>query len=190
MLARGYKPVPILTRGEDLAGLDRYYETSDVVGIGGLVGTRGNKGFVNGIMKHVGDRRVHWLGFTRINYLKHYRPYMCDSSNYSRGQRYGIIDTYAGNGEMIPLTRKVAKRHLTEALAARVARYDLDLWSLAQPGAWRKGRVMTELPVWSWVDFSLDAERTIGTKLFVAVSGLDSIKLVLRAYLGLRGLKP
>jgi len=39
--------VPIFTRGEDPSVLDDYYKTSDVVGIGGLVGTQGNKGFVH-----------------------------------------------------------------------------------------------------------------------------------------------
>ncbi len=77
MLKRGFNPIPIFTRGEDPSVLDEYYKTSDVVGVGGLVGTKGNKGFVNGIMKHVGGRKVHWLGFTNAEYIKHYKPPIC-----------------------------------------------------------------------------------------------------------------
>lgn len=47
MLRRGFSPVPIFTRGEDPSVLEDYYKTSDVVGIGGLVGTANNRGFVH-----------------------------------------------------------------------------------------------------------------------------------------------
>jgi hypothetical protein len=87
MLKRGFNPVPIFTRGDSLAALEHYYRTSDLVGVGGLVGTRGNKGFVNGIMKKIGKRRVHLLGFTRLDFLKTYRPYMCDTSSWEYGAR-------------------------------------------------------------------------------------------------------
>jgi len=61
MLNRGFNPIPIFTRGEDPSVLEDYYKTSDVVGVGGLVGTRGNRGFVKGIMeKEVSERCIGW----------------------------------------------------------------------------------------------------------------------------------
>jgi hypothetical protein len=82
MLDEGFKPIPIFTRGEDFAMLDKYYETSDLVAVGGLVGTPGNKGYVKRIMQEIGDRKVHWLGFTHIKYIRYYQPYSVDSSQH------------------------------------------------------------------------------------------------------------
>jgi phosphoribosylglycinamide formyltransferase-1 len=98
MLARGFKPVPIFTRGEDPSVLEQFYKTSEVVGIGGLVGTPRNRGFVKAIMKHIGDRKVHWLGFTDFNFVKTFRPYMCDSSSWESAARYGALKLYMGGG--------------------------------------------------------------------------------------------
>lgn len=100
MLKRGFKPVPIFTRGEDPSVLEDYYKTSDVVGIGGLVGTQGNKGFVKGIMKLVNGRRVHWLGFSALAFVKHYRPYMLDCATWNTGASYAEPVVYMGGGKI------------------------------------------------------------------------------------------
>jgi hypothetical protein len=94
MISRGFNPIPIFTRGDDLSVIDEYYKTSDIIGVGGLVGTQNNKGFVKGLMKHIGDRKVHWLGFTNRNFIKFYRPFMCDSSSWSTGVRYGMSSLF------------------------------------------------------------------------------------------------
>lgn len=91
MLARGFKPVPIFTRGEDPSVLDDYYKTSDLVAIGGLVGTQGNKGFVKGIMEKVAGRKVHWLGFTNLNFVRYFKPYSCDASSWNNGAQFGYV---------------------------------------------------------------------------------------------------
>jgi hypothetical protein len=96
MRQRGFKPVPIFTRGDDLSIIDEYYKTSDVVGIGGLVGTNNNTGYVKGIMPYIGERKVHWLGFTRLDFIAHYQPYMCDSSSVASSSRYGEISVWSG----------------------------------------------------------------------------------------------
>ncbi len=89
MLSRGFNPIPVFTRGDDLSVIDEYYKTSDVLGLGGLVGTQNNKGYVKSLMSIIGDRKTHWLGFTNINFIRHYKPYMCDSSSVSSGIRFG-----------------------------------------------------------------------------------------------------
>lgn len=89
MLSRGFNPIPVFTRGDELSVIDEYYKTSDVVGLGGLVGTQNNKGYVKSLMSIIGDRKTHWLGFTNIDFIRHYKPYMCDSSTISSGVRFG-----------------------------------------------------------------------------------------------------
>jgi len=183
MLERGFSPIPIFTRGEDFAVLEHYYKTSDVVGIGGLVGTQQNKGYINGIMEKVGNRKVHWLGFTKTNYIKHYRPYMCDSSNYSRGSRYGLIDAYAGNGVMLGLTRSSIRNKEKEIESAikRAMRYGFDIRRLANKEEWH-GEIAKLMPSYSWVDYSLDCKKNLGTHLFLAASGAQAIEVILKAH--------
>ena len=76
MMEHGLNPIPIFTRGDDISSIDEMYRHSDIVGIGGLVGTSGNKGFVKSVMKVVGDRKCHWLGFNAKEFIAHYKPYM------------------------------------------------------------------------------------------------------------------
>jgi hypothetical protein len=136
MLKRGYSPVPIFTRGEDPSILNDFYKSSDVVAVGGLVGTRGNKGFVNGIMRHIGKRRVHWLGFTVPEYILHYRPYMCDSSSFDSPLRFGKLKLYIGRGKMIDVQAKDFIRKPPQKILDAVRFYTEDPHSLATKSEW------------------------------------------------------
>jgi len=180
---RGYDPIPIFTRGAAQADLEYYYERTELVGVGGLVGTTGSRGFVNGIMRCVGSRAVHLLGFTRFDFMKHYRPYSCDSSNFNRGGKYGWVDIYVGAGHMPHLMRTTVKHgNISSAIASTLHRYGFDPWSLGRPSGWTgKDAPAVKIPYFSWVDFSLDAERNIGTKVFLACSPAD-LSTMLQAY--------
>mgnify|MGYP003110595691 FL=1 len=72
MLKRGFKPVPIYTPGEDKQAIDYFYSKSDVVGFGGINNFDGKKrkGYIKGIMNYEKGRKVHFLGFPNIVYLK------------------------------------------------------------------------------------------------------------------------
>jgi len=189
MLDRGFTPIPIFTRGENSSVIDDYYKTSDVVGIGGLVGTPNNKAFVNGVMKHIKGRKVHWLGFTRINYIKHYRPYMCDSSNYSRGDRYGILDLYCGNGQIVAPNKKNFNKYMNSARLPVWKNRGFDLTELAKLDKWKNSKFTRELPTWSWVEFSMDAKSNIGTNLFLAMTGEKPIQIAINAFKTITGEK-
>lgn len=97
MVKRGFSPIPVFTRGEDPSVIDDFYKISDVVGVGGLVGTKDRKGFINGIMRHIGSRRVHWLGFCSMPFIRHYRPYSCDSSTWCAGEKFAEVPIYFDN---------------------------------------------------------------------------------------------
>ena len=169
MLHRGFKPLPIFTRGEDFSMLDEYYKTSDVVGIGGLVGTRGNKGFVKGIMKHIGNRKAHWLGFTNKNFVAYYKPYMCDSSSWEGGARYGTFDLYCRNGKYIRLKRTDFKNAPSSEAIKTIKSYGYDPYLFAKEQSWRGGdSVNRRINAHSAVRASLDIERQLGTKQFLA----------------------
>jgi len=169
MLDRGLKPVPIFTRGESPDRLDQYYATSDVVGVGGLVGTPKKLAFINGIMKLIAGRRVHWLGVTTPSFLHHYRPYMCDSQSWESIGRYAIGKVYVGRGQFRTVSRDDFRQPPDGQLIAALRSYGLPAAALAKEEGWRGGRsVARRLHARSWVRYSLDLQRQCGTLLFMA----------------------
>lgn len=186
MLERGFKPLPIFTRGENLSALDQYYKTSDVVGIGGLVGTRGNKGFINGVMKAVGDRRVHWLGFTSLEYLKKYRPYMCDSSSWAGALRFGQIKLYKGLGAFVTLEKSDFINKPAPEVMALLNQYEISAIELADSKNWKNsgvGNYPTEKAAFrSFVRYQLDIGKNLGTLMFMAVASNWQARLALDAF--------
>lgn len=185
MLKRGFKPVPIFTRGEDPSVLNDYYKTSDVVGIGGLVGTEGNKGFVNGIMKHVGKRKVHWLGFTGIDYIKFYKPYMCDSSSWSSGIRYGNLALYTGNGKFKLVNKKTFLSNPSDEIKQLVKKHGIGALELGQASHWINGggdRALRNASFRAWAMFQNDITKHIGTHFFLACASESDIRTFYSAF--------
>lgn len=183
MLKRGFSPVPIFTRGEDLSVLDDYYKTSDVVGIGGLVGTTGNKGFVNGIMKKVAERRVHWLGFTALEFVKHYRPYMCDSSSWEGGARYGQFALYMGKGQTTVLRKTDFAKKPTKEIAATIESFGFSPRDFAKTENWNGGYSLNRrICGYSATRFSLDVQENLGTCLFLAAATAHASKILLEGF--------
>lgn len=173
MLARGFTPVPIFTRGEDPSVLEDYYKTSDVVGIGGLVGTQGNKGFVKGIMRRVNGRKVHLLGFTSLPFLKVYKPYMADSSSWEMGARFASCPLYIGGGRpLVSLKKTTIRQQLKDPrIVSAVRRCGLNPDDFLDPNKWNGGRsISRKTGARSMVRFSLDVGKNLGTKLFLAAT--------------------
>lgn len=183
MLSRGFKPVPIFTRGEDIKMIDEYYKTSDVVGIGGLVGTEGGKGFVKGIMNVVGDRKVHWLGFTNKVFVSHYKPYMCDSSSWEGGARFGQFSLYVNNGNYVNLKRTDFKKRPSDQVCTLLRDYNVSVSDLSKEESWRGGRSINRiLNARSAVRASLDIEKKLGTKQFCAAATNLAVSLLVEGF--------
>ena len=184
MLDRGFKPVPIFTRGEDPSLIDHYYETSDVVGVGGLVGTRGNKGFVRGIMEHIGDRKVHWLGFTAHDFVSFYKPYMCDSSGWESGARYGNFNIYLGGGRFKRLQKKDFREKPPQYLYDAITSYGYDAKDFAKKEHWHGGASKNRaLNAHSVVRYQRELEKKCGTYLFAAAATELAVKLLVEGAL-------
>lgn len=192
MLDRGFKPVPIFTRGEDLKVLDEFYKTSDVVGIGGLVGTKGNKGFINGIMSKVGIRKVHWLGFTAIDYIKFYKPYMCDSSTYLSGIRYGNLALYKGQGKFKLVNKKTFLSEPPKEILELIKKHGIELQDLAQASNWVNNGNTGGMRVASfraWAMFQDDITKNIGTHFFLACASDNDLRSIYLSFDWLRNKK-
>ena len=187
MLKRGFTPIPIFTRGESLSYLDEYYKTSEVVGLGGLVGTKGNKGFVKGIMKHVNGRKVHWLGFNAKEFIPYFKPYMCDSSSWSSSFRYASAQVYDRGGRWIRFTKKDFSKKPDEKLLDLIRSHDVDPKRLAIDDEWSNGNREREFAIETlthrtWVRYQQDLEKVLGVKFFLACSTSGQVSLMLRAF--------
>ena len=187
MKARGFSPIPIFTRGEDIKMLDEYYKTSDVVGIGGLVGTKGNKGFVKGIMKAVGDRKVHWLGFNAKEFVSHYKPFMCDSSSFTSAFRFASAKIYEGNGKWHTVKKSTFKKKPESKILNLIRSHGVAPERLAYEAEWRNSNQENEhaietLTFRTWVKYQRDLTEKIGTHFFLACSVEGQIRLMLRAH--------
>ena len=186
MLERGFRPIPIFTRGEDISIIEHYYKTSDVVGIGGLVGTQGNKGFVKGIMKIIGERKVHWLGFNAKEFISSYRPYMCDSSSWSSSFRYASAKVYEKNGRWISFTKKDMAEKPDRALMNLILDHGVDPRRLAIDSEWSNGNREKEFAIETlthrtWVKYQDDIFNKLKVNFFLACSTSGQVKLMLRA---------
>lgn len=182
MLKRGFSPVPIFTRGEDIKMIDEYYKTSDVVGIGGLVKTKGNMGFVKGIMEVVGNRKVHLLGFVRHQYINYYKPYMCDASSWSYGSRVGDFKVYMGKGVIKSFRKKDFISQPSKEILNLLSTYDITPSMVKSASFWSNANQLTTYAGRMWVRRSLESEKIIKTKLFLAVGSHLTIKILLDSY--------
>lgn len=177
MRERGLSPVPIFTRGEDRSALDHYYETSDVVAIGGLVKTTGKFGFVRGVMEMAAGRKVHWLGFNNAKFVAYYRPYMVDSSSWSYGFRFGLVYAYLGRGRWRSVFRREFETRPSRDVLAICDEYDVDPRKLATTKGWTFGSVESgpgEAEVFgcrAWARYQEEVRRNLGTRFYCALAG-------------------
>ena len=182
MRERGLAPVPIFTRGASLDELDRMYETSDLVGIGGLVVTNNRPHrYIKAVMQHLAGRPAHLLGFVEPSWVQYLKPYSCDASSFTRANRYGYLDVYLGDGKFHHLFRnKVAVERPPEHVMRAIAGMGFDPFELLKWENWSKlDGVARWLAALSWVRYSVELERRHGILLFLA--GSDTDLLVLEA---------
>ena len=170
LIKSGFRPIPVFTRGEGLGEIEYYYQHSDILGLGGLVGTAGAEGFVRAVMGKIGSRKVHWLGFTNLDFLSYYRPFSIDSSSISSGYRYGFIQLYVGKGRWRQLTREhFMQRPDTETMNL-FKLYEEDPRAFAFKSEWKNAgqiNAFRRLPFKCYVRYMQDIKINFGTKMFI-----------------------
>jgi hypothetical protein len=187
MLDKDMNPIPVFTRGEDVKMIEKYYETSDVIAVGGLVGTRSNKGYVKSLMEIINGRKVHWLGFTNKDLVRHFKPYSIDSSSLSASARYGIFQMYnETDNTWLQLARKDFKNRPTKKIQDIVESYGVKPQSLAKMDSWvwPEGKP-TEISYKSNIRYSWELQKRCGTKYFLAAISLMGemyFELLMKSY--------
>ena len=101
MLDAGLTPIPIVTRGVSRADIKRYIDTAPKIAFGGIGGTVGKRGQDQTLRRMISQVPVgypqHWLGFTKHDYMVHYRPASVDAVSWVGGRAYGRTMIYHGN---------------------------------------------------------------------------------------------
>lgn len=184
MLERGFTPAPIFTFGEDLSAIDEMYKTSDFIGVGGLVGVPKNK-MLNSLdksLKKINGRPAHLLGFTQIEFLKKFNPYSADSSSWLSGTRFGFTDVYT-RGKLIKVGRKDIINKPPEKIIKAIEKLGILPKELAFKKGWTGGNsTIHSLSARSWVKMSLEIEKRINTKLFLAYATEQAGNILLDSY--------
>jgi hypothetical protein len=199
MRDRGLHPVPIFTRGAGLDELERMYETSDMVGIGGLItNKRTAYGYAKAMIGHVGKRQAHLLGLTHPQWIQYLRPYSCDSTSFGRATRYGQMDVYVGDGRFqryysgdrkseTGTNNSVNAGPPNEAVIRAISGMGFDPYALRRRENWTRGWGLARwVSAASWVRYALDLERVSGTKLFFA-GNADDIAMLVHCFQAARG---
>jgi hypothetical protein len=185
MLDRGYKPMPVFTPNQEYADIDEYYKTADLIGCGGLTDKYGSKGLIHltKVFKHVRDRPIHLLGYTKPAFIKHFKPYSCDSSSWSRSQRYGLCDIWYGNGEYVQLTRRDAANKPSQKVMDSIRRLGFSVGDLAKEMSWRGSTNIAQIiSARTWVKYMIEAQKNINTSLFLAMGDKASLNRAMEAW--------
>lgn len=170
MLDRGYRPIPIFTRGEDPSVLDDYFKTSEVVGLGG-VATGPTSGYIKWIWPHFRGRHCHILGFSKLGMMKMIRPYSCDSNSWEAGGRYARIPIYMGRGKFVALGKADFEERPKREIIDRIAAMGFDPYAFRHRVSWHGGNSHARyLGCMSWVAAQLDIRQSLGTRFFLALS--------------------
>jgi hypothetical protein len=183
MRKQGLNPIPIFTRGGTREELEHYFASSDVVALGGLVATKGNKAYINGIMKWVGNRKVHLLGFTPHKFLVRYKPYMVDSSTWHTTQKFGNLILYAGNGRLLTIRQPQVNEKTKVWLEPILREFGSSVRELRNPKNWRGGRsIAAMITKTSFVKYTMDLKQQLDVRYFISVGSVSQVKEFFEIY--------
>lgn len=188
MRERGFNPVPVFTYNESLSRLDELYKTSDLVAVGGLVGNKNRKYIVKKVMDYVKGKNVHLLGFTNDDYLKYFKPYMCDCSSLLAAQKFGQLQIYVGHGQTEIFHKTDFRGKPPERIMRILARWGFEPERLSEKANWINNGTVDKpslhqyVSCYSWVLKSIEYEKNIGTKLFLSVTNSKEVSVLFKSY--------
>jgi hypothetical protein len=183
MLKRGFSPVPVFTPNQSFSEIEIYYKTSEIIGCGGLTTKFGAESikYLRKVMTAVNGRKIHLLGYTKPDYIKYFKPFSCDSSSWTRAQRYGLCDLYVGQGKYLSFTRPQAANKPKPRIVEAIRRLGFQVSDFAKEENWRKTHsIAREVSARSWTKYMIDCSKAINTKIFLALGSADDLRLALK----------
>lgn len=195
MLDAGFNDImPVFTRGDTLERLEEFYSHTDYIMFGGIVIGGENKNYVKWFCEQNKGRKVHWLGFVNMPFIKHYKPTSVDSSTWNNGQRFGNLQYYVGNGNLKSSNRRkfANKPDATIIYFLKKCGFtDLDISNLANQQAWEGGTTQPNtksmrglasfITVTNHVKRAIEVEKNLGTKIYLAAGNDQQINSLYNA---------
>ena len=167
MRKEGLAPIPIFTLGSKQKQLDKYFEYTDFVGIGGLVGSKMGE-YIPKLCAYFNKhkKKCHLLGYTRDKVLKTFRPYSCDSSNILGGAKFGAQCYFDNIGKKLVGFDRAT---ISPSVLRYFQQYDFPIKHLYQKekwGSWKKHSIST-FSLGAWVLYQ-EYLSTINVRLWFA----------------------
>lgn len=195
MLDMGFKDVmPVFTRGDTVERLEEFYTYTDYIMFGGIAIGGENRNYVKWFCDVNKGRHAHWLGFVNMPFIKHFKPYSVDSSSAYSAQRYGNLQYYVGSGDLKTLNRKECHRQPPASALAHLQRSGFllkELLPLAKQDAWEGGAqppnanprgLASFITVTNHLLRSIEVEKKLGTKVYLALANESQLQNVWDAY--------
>lgn len=190
MLDRGFTDImPVFTRGDSLERLEEFYSHTDYIMFGGIVIGGENKNYVRWFLDVNKGRHCHWLGFVNMPFIKHYKPFSVDSSSLYSAQRYGNMQYYAGGGDLKSIHKTELKKLKPTEVCNLLRRSGFnaeEIGLLAHQSAWQGGAqppdknnvkgLSSFITVTNHVKRSIEVEKNLGTRIFLAFTSAETIK--------------
>lgn len=180
MYEKGFKPIPIFTRGAKAADIDEMYKFSDIVALGGVaVKGQNTHGYVKFFMDNIcKGRKIHWLGWGDLDFLLHYKPRSYDNSSAFLGSRFGSIGIY-DKGRIINYSKKEFNNFVAKpAMAKACEELDGNVYDLKENDNWSGWRELNNMvTVASHIKHRNDMIRRIGTIPYIACMTHEHIEI-------------
>lgn len=197
MLKRGYKVMPVFTRGDSLERLEEYYTLTDYIMFGGIVIGGKNQNYVKWFLERNKGRKCHWLGFVNLPFIKKYRPESVDSSSWSGSARFGGLHLHMGAGHMKRFDKQDFTKKPTDDLLIAASRIGIkyeELKLLSSDVCWSRAwsyygdrwnepiRGMAQfISTMAHIMRGYDIEKRLGTKVYLAGAGEIQNKTIFTA---------
>ena len=100
------------------------------------------------------------------------------------GVRFGIADIYVGQGKMLKLKKNDFKSKPNRQVIEAIERLGLSVSDAGKKSEWinRRGTFLKAIGGRSWVKYSLDIEKNLQTKLFLACCGNDQVEQMIDGF--------
>jgi hypothetical protein len=206
MLDLGFDPAPVFTRGADFDYFHELIEAKKYIFVGGVQRGKGANNFAKWVLENSGnykEDRVHLLAYVRPDMINHYQPFSVDSSSWTAAGRYGLIPYYTGNGRLSQVSKKDFIKKPKKAFLDSCARLKIPynvIKKLRFQESWfntskfdyneNPNEPSITLPTFitacQYVYYTIEAEKNIGTRIYMAIGDSFQLSIVLQAYNYLR----
>lgn len=185
MYRKGFKPIPIFTRGADGKDIEEMYEMSDLVALGGVAVPSPNKlGYIKWFMNNIcKGRRIHWLGWGDRDFLLHYKPESIDNSNWSYARRVGKTFFVDQRNYMSSFYRRDVSLTQNRELQKFCIKIGIDWEEFVKESLTSvKHPLLDIMNTASCILLAHDLEKRIKTVTYFGITNLDNLNEISKGY--------